>query len=78
MPATVTIPDDLAEKLRRQAEAHQRSLDEEVQDLLASTLKEERRLTPAEFVREAREMGLSSPDEATAMIREDRDAGHSR
>ncbi len=76
MPATVTIPDDLAEKLRRQAEAHQRSLDQEVRELLEATVTEGPKLTPVEFVAKVRAMGIRTEDEATAWIREDRDGGH--
>lgn len=70
------VPDQLAEKLRRRAAQHQRSLDEEVVDILEASVAEKRRITPAEFVAEARRTGFSSPAEAAAMIREDRDAGH--
>ena len=74
MALTITIPDALAEKLRQQASEHQRTFDKEVVEVLKTGLAERRRLTPAEFVAEVRARGLHSPDEATAWIREDRDA----
>jgi plasmid stability protein len=68
------VPDSLAEALRRRAEEHHRSLDEEAIDILKSGVAETQALTPAEFVAEVRAMGVQTPGEATTMIREDRDA----
>jgi len=34
----------------------------------------EGKLSPVEFVKEVQKLGLTSPSEATAMIREDRDS----
>ncbi len=76
MPVELAIPDELAERLRRRAAQHQRSLDGVVVGILKASVGDTRRLTPAEFVAEAEEMGFCTPDEATAIIRKDRDAGH--
>ncbi len=74
MPVELAIPDELAEKLRRRAAQHQRSLDEEVVGILKASVGDKRRLTPAEFVAKVRARGLHSPAEAAGWIREDRDA----
>jgi antitoxin FitA len=70
------IPESVAADIRRRAAAHHRSPETEAVEMLAAGAAQRPKLTPAEFLAETRAMGLSSPDEATAMIREDRDAGH--
>jgi plasmid stability protein len=71
------VPDRIVAKLRRRAMAHHRSLQGELLSLLEEAV-EPGRLTVEELRREIRKLGLSTPDEGTGMIREDRDArqGH--
>jgi len=76
MPVDIPIPDGLAEVLRRRAARHNRTVDEEVVGILEAELSEEPKGVFTKFVARQRARGLHTPDEATAMIREDRDAGH--
>jgi plasmid stability protein len=71
------VPDRIVAKLRRRAMAHHRSLQGELLSLLEEAV-EPGRLTVEELRREIRKLGLSSPDESTGMIREDRDARQGR
>jgi len=71
------VPDKIVAKLRRRAMAHHRSLQGELLSLLEEAV-EPGRLTVEELRREIRKLGLSTPDESTAMIREDRDARQGR
>ncbi len=77
MPVEITIPDELAEKLRRRAAQHQRSFEEEVVSTLEAALAGERPLTIRELHEKVQAMGLRTPSESAAIIREDRDSGHS-
>ena len=71
------VPDRIVAKLRRRAMAHHRSLQGELLSLLEEAV-EPGRLTVEELRREIKKLGLSTPDESTAMIREDRDARQGR
>jgi plasmid stability protein len=72
------VPDSLADALRRRAAQHHRSVQEEVLGILRASMPERRRPTFSAFVAKGRAKGLSTPAEAAAMVREDRDAGHGR
>jgi len=67
------VPDVLAERLRRRAARHHRSLQGELMAMLEQHLAEEGRLTFAEALELARADGLSTPSESVEMIRADRD-----
>ncbi len=67
------IPDALADRLSRRAKAHGRSSQAELLAILEETLMP-KTISALEALRRAREMGLSTADEAAAMVREDRDA----
>jgi antitoxin FitA len=71
------VPDRIVAKLRRRAIAHHRSLQGELLSLLEEAV-EPGRLTVEELRREIKKLGRSTPDESTAMIREDRDARQGR
>lgn len=75
------VPDDIVEALRMRAERNHRSLQGELLSILEGAAREARideqsPITPLELVARRKRLGLSTPNEATAMIREDRDAGH--
>jgi hypothetical protein len=77
MPVSLSIknvPDDIAEELRRRATRHHRSLQGELLAILEETVKKERLLTPAEFLKTVRAARLKTPAEAESFVREDRDA----
>lgn len=67
------VPDQVAERLRQRAARAHRSLQGELMAILEEAAWQEERLTPLEVLREVRSIGLVTPGEATAMIREDRD-----
>jgi plasmid stability protein len=71
------VPDRIVAKLRRRAMAHHRSMQGELLSLLEEAV-EPGRLTVEELRREIKKLGLSTPDEGTAMVREDRDARQGR
>jgi plasmid stability protein len=68
------VPDQVAERLRRRAAKHHRSLQGELLAVLEESVTEDRSLTPAELLAEVRAAGLKTPAEATSFIRRDRDA----
>jgi plasmid stability protein len=77
MPVNLSIknvPDEVAEKLRRQAERHHRSLQGELMNILEQSVNEEPYLSPSQLLAEIRASDLRTPDEATGFLREDRDA----
>ena len=78
MPLRVPIPDALVEALRRRAAQHSRTLDEEVVGILQATVTEDRKYTIDDLLADVRAMGLHSPSDSVAIIREDRDGGHRR
>jgi plasmid stability protein len=67
-------PDHVVERLRRRAERNHRSLQGELMAIIEAAAMAEGKLSPVEFVKEVQKLGLTSPSEATAMIREDRDS----
>jgi len=76
MPVNLSIknvPDEIAQRLRLRAARAHRSLQGELMAILERAAWEESRLSPTEVVREVRRIGRGTPDEATAMIRQDRD-----
>ena len=76
MPVNLSIknaPDHVVEQLRRRAERHHRSLQGELMAIIEAAAMKEQILSPIELVQAVRRLGLSSPSESAAMIREDRD-----
>ena len=77
MPASLSIknvPDEILERLRRRAEMNHRSLQGEVMAILESTVRPKVWLTPMEVYERVKALGLATPSESVAMIREDRDS----
>lgn len=69
------VPDELAERLRKRAERAHRSLQGELMSILTEAAgRASRRLSVEEARRRVAELGLRTPSEAAAMVREDRDA----
>ena len=77
MPVNLSIknvPDKLAKRLRRRAEINHRSVQGELLTILEDALGSNGILTLAEAHKRIQKLGFHTPDEATAMIRADRDA----
>jgi antitoxin FitA len=75
MPVNLSIkdvPDELAEALRQRAQRNHRSMQGELMAMIESHAHE-RPFKAVELWEAARAAGLSSPNESTAWIREDRD-----
>lgn len=66
-------PDDVVIRLRARAERHHRSLQGELMAILEDAVRVPRPLTPDGVLAEVRRLKLSTPTEAAAMVREDRD-----
>ncbi len=76
MPSTLSIkavPDEIVERLRAQAKRNHRSLQGELSIILERAVLEPERLSALQVLAEVRRLGLSTPAESVAMIREDRD-----
>lgn len=76
MPVTLSIknaPDDVVQRLRERAERNHRSLQGELRAIIEDAVRERRTYTPAEVLAEVRRLGLSTPDEAAAIVRASRD-----
>ncbi len=67
-------PEAVVERLRRRAERHRRSLQGELLAIIEAAAGEKELLTPAEVLAEVRGLGVSTPREAAAIVRADRDA----
>ncbi len=77
MPASLSIknvPDETLERLRRRAESNHRSLQGEVMSILESAVRPQIRLTPMEVYERVKALGITTPSESVAIIREDRDS----
>jgi plasmid stability protein len=76
MPVSLSIknaPDEMVKRLRERAERHHRSLQGELMAILEEAVGASRPLTPDEVLANVRQLGLSTPRDAAAMIRADRD-----
>ena len=76
MPVSLSIknaPDEIVKRLKERAERHHRSLQGELMAILEEAVGASRPLTSDDVLTEVRRLGLSTPSEAAAMIREDRD-----
>ena len=76
MPVTLSIknaPDEIVKRLKERAERHHRSLQGELMAILEEAVGTPRPLTPDDVLAEVRRMGLSTPREAVAILRKDRD-----
>ena len=76
--STKDVPEELAEKLRRRAGLHHRSLQGELLSILEESVAEEHTLTPTELMGRLKAMGLETPSESAAVVREDRDVDRRR
>ncbi len=69
------IPGRVLARLRERALRHRRSMQGEVLSILETAAADPApRMSPREFLRHVQSLGISTPSEAAAMIREDRDA----
>lgn len=74
MPVTLSVknvPDNLADRLRKQAARHHRSLQGELMAILEEAAQPT--ITIDELAEKVRALGLRTPSESVAMIRADRD-----
>jgi plasmid stability protein len=67
------VPEELLVRLRSRAREHHRSLQGELMVILEEALTPRKR-SMAELVQRVQERGMHTGDEATMMVREDRDA----
>ena len=81
MPVNLSIknvPDHIAEEVRKRAARHHRSLQGELISILEETVAQEKRMTPAGFLKEIRAFSLKTPSESLKIVRRDRDARSNR
>lgn len=80
--ATITIrnvPAGVLERLKARARSHRRSMQGEILSILeAAAAETSTRLDAAALYQRIRSIGVTSPDESAAMIREDRDGREGR
>lgn len=67
------VPEDLVARLQERAARSHRSLQGELLTILEHAITENRRLTASEALAQVRALGLSTPSESAAWVREDRD-----
>jgi plasmid stability protein len=67
------VPDEVVKRVKERAARHHRSLQGELLAILEEAVGASRPLTPDEVLAKVRQLGLSTPRGAAAMIREDRD-----
>ena len=68
------VPSSLAERLRRRAARHHRSLQGELMAIWEHTLAAQEPLPPKAALEQIRKLGLRTPAEAVSMVRRDRNA----
>jgi antitoxin FitA len=68
-----SVPDSVAERLRRRAARKHRSLQGELLAILTAAAEAEGLVTAAELLTHVRRLGLSTPAEAADIVRRDRD-----
>ncbi|HTZ39498.1 MAG TPA: Arc family DNA-binding protein [Syntrophales bacterium] len=76
MPVNLSIknvPDDIAERLRRRAARHHRSLQGELVAILEESVSKEKLLSPDDLLSELKRVGIKTPAESARFVREDRD-----
>ena len=76
MPVNLSIkdvPDELADRLRRRAEASHRSLQGELMAILERALSPRTPMTTAQVLERVRLLDLTTPREAAADLRRERD-----
>lgn len=76
MPINLSIknaPDDVVMRLRQRAKRHHRSLQGELLAIIEEAVLEPRPMAASEVLASIRELGLSTPGEAEAIIRAARD-----
>jgi plasmid stability protein len=83
MPVNLSIknaPDDVVQRLRERAARNHRSLQGELMAIIEEAVQPASARGPSidEYRARIRALGLKSPNEAAAIIRADRDAGHRR
>jgi plasmid stability protein len=79
VPVALTIqhvPDGLAAELHRPAASSYHSLEHEASGMLTAALGPLPKTTVAQFLGEVRAMGIRTPSQAAALIREDRHSAH--
>jgi antitoxin FitA len=81
MPVNLSIknaPDEVVRRLRARAERHHRSLQGELLAIVEDAVRSEPVATPDDILAELRRLNLTTPSEAAALIRADRDgrSGH--
>lgn len=77
MPVSLSIknvPDELLQRLRARAQRNHRSLQNELLAIIEAAALEDTEITLDELAEYAHSLGLSTPDESTAWIRELRDS----
>jgi plasmid stability protein len=76
MPVSLSIknaPDEMVKRLKERAERHHRSLQGELMAILEEAVSTSKPLSADDVLAEVRRLGLSTPREAAAMVRADRD-----
>ena len=67
------VPDEIAEKIKRRAAKHHRSLQGELMSIIETAATNEP-MTPSELLAVIRSLDLKTPAESRNMVRVDRDA----
>jgi len=68
------VPEEVAQRLRARARRNHRSLQNELLAIVEAAALEDTEITVDELAEYVRRLGLSTPDEGTAWIRELRDS----
>ncbi len=66
-------PDRVVQRLRDRAERHHRSLQGELLAIIEAAVENDGPATPADILADVRRLGVSTPKEAAALVRADRD-----
>ena len=68
------VPDELAAQIKKRAARNHRSLQGELVAILESAVKEDKQLSPLEYLDMIKALKLTTFSESTTMVREDRES----
>ena len=77
MPINLSIknvPDELAAQIKKRAAKNHRSMQGELVAILESAVKDDKQLSPLEYLALIKALKLNTVSDSTAIVREDREA----
>ncbi|MEN8246858.1 MAG: Arc family DNA-binding protein [Thermodesulfobacteriota bacterium] len=68
------VPDELAAQVKKRAARNHRSLQGELVAILESAVKDDKQISPLEYLAMIKDLKLNTASESTSIVRDDREA----